>query len=128
MMQKILVVDDSEIVLGMARDALEAAGFAVSTAMIAREVDSHLVGDARPDLIILDVMLPMLDGDRKAKILKDNALTRDIPILLISSKPLDELRFLVKQSGADGYIRKPFTDQQIVTKVQETLRQKSVVG
>jgi DNA-binding response OmpR family regulator len=125
-MQKILVVDDSEIVLAMARDALEEAGFAVSTAMIAREIDSHLFGNNRPDLIILDIMLPMLNGDRKAKMIKDNPLTRDIPILLISSKPLDELRVLVKQSGADGYIRKPFTNQQIVTKVQDTLRQKSV--
>jgi CheY-like chemotaxis protein len=128
MKQKILVVDDSEIVLSMARDALEGAGFSVSTAMIAREIDSYLFGDKRPDLIILDVMLPMLDGDRKAKMLKDNPLTREIPILLISSKPLDELRFLVKQSGADGYIRKPFTNQEIVKKVQETLRQKKSVA
>lgn len=120
--KKILVVDDSEIVLAMAREALEEGGFEVVTALSAMEADGCIFGQMKPDLIILDVMLPVLDGDKKAKMLKDNERTRSIPILLLSSKPDEELRCLVKESGADGFIRKPFVNRQIVMKVEDTLR------
>ena len=83
----ILVVDDSEIVLAMAKDALEEGGLKIITAPNAKAADQYIFGELKPDLIILDVMLPMLDGDKKAKMLKDNPLTREIPILLLSSKP-----------------------------------------
>ena len=122
--QKILLIDDSEIVLVTARKALEEKGFEVITAMRAIDANKYVFCQDQPDLIILDVMLPMLDGDRKAKMLKDNELSRDIPILLISSKPEPELQRLVTQCGADGFIRKPFADEQIVAKVQDTLRKK----
>ncbi|HWI39951.1 MAG TPA: response regulator [Verrucomicrobiae bacterium] len=118
---RILIVDDSEIVLEMARGALEGAGFEVLTAMNAMEANEFIFADRRPDLIILDVMLPMLDGDRKAKMLKEDELTRHIPILLISSKPDDDLRVRVKESRCNGYIRKPFTDAVIVEKVRGAL-------
>lgn len=119
--KKILVVDDSEIVLAMASDALKEVGFEVVTALSAMEADRCIFSGDRPDLIILDVMLPMLDGDKKAKMLKENELTRDIPILLLSSKPENELIRLVKESGADGFIRKPFTSQLMVSRVEETI-------
>ncbi|KAF0215927.1 MAG: response regulator [Geobacteraceae bacterium] len=124
--RKILVVDDSEIVLAMAREALEGGGFEVVTALSAKEADIYIFGQDKPDLIILDVMLPMLDGDKKAKMLKENELTKDIPILLLSSKPEEELRYLVKESGADGFVRKPFTDQQMVKKAEDTICEKLV--
>lgn len=126
--KRILVVDDSEIVLAMARDALEEGGFEVVTVPSAKEADKYIFGRDKPDLVILDVMLPMLDGDKKAKMLKENEIARNIPILLLSSKPEDELQRLVNESGADGFIRKPFTSRQLVTKVQETMREKPVAG
>ena len=122
MKKRILVVDDSEIVLEMARDALEEGGFEVVTALNAREADKHIFCSDKPDVIILDVMLPVLDGDKKAKQLKDNELTRGIPVLLLSSKPEDELSRLVQESGADGFIRKPFAHGQLVEKIEKTLR------
>lgn len=122
MKQRILVVDDSEIALGMAREALEAGGFEVVTALDAKAADKYIFCDDQPDLIILDVMLPMLDGDKKAKMLKKNELTRHIPILLLSSKPEEELRWLVSESGADGFIRKPFGSRLFVAMVENALR------
>jgi two-component system, OmpR family, alkaline phosphatase synthesis response regulator PhoP len=121
--QKILVVDDSELVLTMARDALEGGGFEVVTATTGIEANRYIFTQNAPDAIVLDVMLPMLDGNKKAKILKESSFSRNIPILLISSKPEDELRRLVQESGADGYIRKPFTSRDIVARVQEAIRQ-----
>jgi CheY-like chemotaxis protein len=123
MKSKILIVDDSEIVLEMAREALEEGGFAVLTATSPVEANSYIFAAEQPDLIILDVMLPVLDGDKKAKMLKEDERTRHIPILLISSKPEEELRRLVRESRADGFIRKPFTSRYMIDTVKETLRQ-----
>ena len=119
--KRVLVVDDSEIVLVMAREALESGGFEVVTALSAREVDSFIASGRIPDLIIMDVMLPTLEGDKKTRMLKDNKATQAIPILLLSSKPDVELQRLTIESGADGFIRKPFAHQMLVAKVREYL-------
>jgi len=119
--RRILIVDDSELVLAMARDALEGAGYEVFTATNGIEANSRIFSVHKPDLIILDVMLPMLDGNKKAKLLREKEFSREIPILLLSSKGEDELRRLTIESGADGFIRKPFTNEGIVDKVREFL-------
>lgn len=118
MKRKVLVVDDSELVLEMIRDALEGEGYEVFTAASGIEANRFVYSRNRPDLILLDVMLPLLNGDRKVRLLKESALSRDIPVLLISSKTNDELEALVKESGADGYIRKPFSKLQMLERVE----------
>jgi two-component system, OmpR family, alkaline phosphatase synthesis response regulator PhoP len=119
--QKILIVDDSELVLAMARDALEEAGYEVCTATNGIEANSFIFSKNRPDLIILDVMLPMLDGNKKAKLLKEKEFSKQIPILLISSKSEEDLTRLTAEAGVDGFIRKPFTNAGIVASVKEFL-------
>ena len=119
----ILIVDDSALVLAMARDALEEAGFTVLTALNGIDANKYIFAKNRPDLIILDVMLPLLDGNKKAKLLREKDFSRDIPIVLLSSKTDEEMRHLTIDAGADGYIRKPFTDAGIVSKVMEILKQ-----
>lgn len=123
--RKVLVVDDSELMLEISRDALEGEGYEVFTATSGIEANRFIYSRNRPDLILLDVMLPLLDGDRKARLLKESELCRDIPILLISSKTEDELEKLVTASGADGFIRKPFSGVQMVERVNEMIRRKS---
>ena len=120
--QRILIVDDSELVLAMARDALEDAGFEVFTATNGIEANSYIFSPNKPDLIILDVMLPMLDGNKKAKLLKEKDFSRDIPIVLLSSKSEEELQRLVAEAGVDGYIRKPFTNATIIASVNKFIR------
>ena len=121
MKKRILIVDDSEVVLVMAAEALEEGGFEVVTALDIRSADPLIYAERKPDLIILDVMLPDLDGDKKAKKLKDDERTCRIPVLLLSSKTDEELRWLVTSSGADGYIRKPFGHRQLVEQVEAAL-------
>ena len=123
--QRILIVDDSELVLVMARDALEEAAYEVFTATNGIEANSYIFSVNKPDLIILDVMLPMLDGNKKAKLLREKEFSREIPILLLSSKSEDELRRLTAEAGADGFIRKPFTSAGIVESVREYLGKSS---
>jgi DNA-binding response OmpR family regulator len=119
--RRILVVDDSELVLAMARDALEEAGYEVVTATNGIEANSYIFSMHKPDLIILDVMLPMLDGNKKAKLLREKDFSREIPIILLSSKGEDELQRLTVEAGADGFIRKPFTNESVVASVRKFL-------
>ena len=121
MKKLVLIVDDSEIVLEKATEALVSRGYDVVTAASASAADRFIYGDARPDVIILDVMMPYLDGDQKAKMLKAERSTRDIPVLLLSSKPEDELARLTSESGSDGFIRKPFTFKEMADKVEKAL-------
>jgi two-component system, OmpR family, alkaline phosphatase synthesis response regulator PhoP len=122
--KKILVIDDSELVLAMASDALKSAGYEVFTATNGIEANSFIFSTTnRPDLIIIDIMMPLLDGNKKAKILKEKDFSKDIPIMFISSKSEAELEKLVEESGADGYICKPFTNQGIVSSVRKVLKQ-----
>ena len=121
MRKKVLVIDDSEIVLEMASEALVAKGYEVFTALSARDADRYIYSDNRPDIIIIDVMMPALDGDKKTRMLKDDSATSEIPVLLLSSKSEQELVQLVTESGANGYIRKPFTFRDIIERVGETI-------
>jgi DNA-binding response OmpR family regulator len=121
--KKILVIDDSELVLAMASDALKNAGYEVFTATNGIEANSFIFSTtSRPDLIIIDIMMPLLDGNKKAKILKEKDFSKDIPIMFISSKSEAELEKLVEEAGADGYICKPFTNQSIVNSVRKVLK------
>ena len=121
MNEKILIIDDSELVLAMAKDALDQAGYQVLTATNGIEANRFIFSKDRPDLIIMDIMMPMLDGNKKAKLLKENEVSRDIPILLLSSKSEAEMRELVDEAKANGYILKPFTPAQIVQAVRGVL-------
>lgn len=121
--KKILVIDDSELVLAMASDALRSAGYEVFTTTNGIEANSYIFSTtSRPDLIIIDIMMPLLDGNKKAKILKEKEFSKDIPIMFISSKSEAELEKLVEEAGADGYICKPFTNQGIVNSVRKVLK------
>jgi len=119
--KNILIIDDSELVLAMAKDALEEAGYLVQTATNGIEANRYIFSKNRPNLIIMDIMMPMLDGNEKAKILKENEMSRDIPILLLSSKSDEEMRRLTQEAGADGYILKPFSPMEITSKVRRCL-------
>lgn len=121
MAKTILIIDDSEVVLTMAMDALVQAGYEVLTATNGIEANRFIFSKKRPDLIIMDIMMPMLDGNKKAKLLKENEVSKDIPILLLSSKSENEMRELAAEAGANGYILKPFSAQELTAKVKKSL-------
>jgi DNA-binding response OmpR family regulator len=120
--KRILLIDDSEVALAMAGDALERSGFEVLKATNGLEANHYLFQKQQPDLIVIDVMIPLLNGNRTAKLLKENENTKQIPILLLSSKPAEELQRLALESGADGFVQKPFEARVFVEKIEKTLR------
>lgn len=118
MSKHIVVIDDCQVVLAMASDYLAAAGFKVSTADNGVYSNHLIYSSSPPDLILLDVVMPLMSGDKKLKLLKSRDKSRHIPVLLISSKDEDELSALVASHGADGFLSKPFTADQLIQSVQ----------
>lgn len=119
--KRVVVIDDSEVVLAMISDILGGAGFEVLTSESGIDANRHIYSSRKPDLILVDVMMPLLQGDKKVKLIKQRENSRDIPILLMSSKSIDELKRLVESSGADGYIQKPFSPAALVNQVRNAV-------
>src|SRR5512141_2390174 len=118
--EKILIVDDDEDILLIVQTILASAGYSAITARNGREgVDMAL--ELRPDLILLDVMMPELSGWEVCTTLKNAPETRQIPIALLTVK--SEIRDLITgmQVGADDYITKPFTRKKLLSTVRRLL-------
>ena len=112
MPKTILMVDDSPTELKHMMTALSAKGYTVMTAVDGEEALSK-VASLRPDVILLDVVLPKKNGFQVCRQLKTTADTRDIKIVLVTSKNQDSDRFWGMKQGADGYLTKPFKPEEL---------------
>ena len=106
MSKNVLVIDDSELALEVIRDDLEDGGFYVDTVQTAEEALKVLASGETPDIILLDVMMPGMEGGELCVVLKNAAKTGNIPVILVSMKEEEELKQIVKDFGADGYMWK----------------------
>ncbi len=118
---KVLVVDDNEIELSVLRIVLEAEGFDVATLDSVFDLSLAIRRD-RPDVILLDVMMPALAGDRAAAILKQHGFARDIPVILHSSKGAAELEAIATRAGAQGFISKTGDFDQLLAEIRRVSR------
>lgn len=121
MAKHIVIIDDCRVTLAILTDMLEYAGFTVATAEDSVYSNHLIYNSSPPDLILLDVMLPHMSGDKKARKLKERKGSCKIPILLISSKDEAELLQMVATSGADGFLQKPFSSDKLLQIVQSHL-------
>lgn len=119
--KNVVVIDDCKLTLAIARDILESAGYEVFTAESGIEANVYIYAKPGPDLILIDVVMPMLQGDKKVQLLKVREATRSIPVLLMSSKQEAELSRLAASSGADGYITKPLQRERLLQAVEAVL-------
>lgn len=120
--KKILLVEDEPHILKLVAFILENNGYEVIEAFVGAE-GIEKARDEKPDLIILDVMMPGLDGFEVAKMLTSDPKTKHIPILMLSSKAQFEDKMKGIDSGAMDYITKPFEKEELLQKVKECLEE-----
>jgi DNA-binding response OmpR family regulator len=121
MKAKILVVDDDPDLTNLVRSILEAEDYMVYSAESGEEALGE-VPKLRPDLIILDIILPGIDGYNICKILKTDDHTSPIPIIILSIRSSVEDRIMGLNIGADDYITKPFDPGELAARVEAVLR------
>jgi twitching motility two-component system response regulator PilH len=119
-LKKILICDDSLSEVRLMKAVLEQAGY-WSVAIHDPNALERTVEVERPGLILLDVVMPGRNGFQACRELKSHPEFSMIPVVMITSKDTDSDKFWAKQQGADGYVVKPFTQEQLLTQVQKFL-------
>ena len=118
--KQVLVVDDDPLVVKVLRDPLERAGYHVNVAFHGLEALKK-VKEQKPDLIILDILMPLLDGFKVARLLKFDKRFQDIPIIVLTSRATEGERKMGEQVGANEFLYKPFRLPQVMDIVQRYL-------
>ncbi|MBN2134842.1 MAG: response regulator [Acidobacteria bacterium] len=119
-MAKILIVDDVYSELQLMQNALAPLGHEIITSLNGADGEKK-VYDEKPDIVVLDVILPDKNGFQICRDIKNNDSTKNIPVILVSSKDQDSDKFWGKKQGADEYLTKPFRPQELVTLVSKYL-------
>ena len=116
-MKKILVVDDSQTILGKACGMLEAAGHEVVTAKDGFEAIAK-IAEFEPDLLFVDILMPRIDGYQTCSLVKNSRRYGGIPVVMVSSKSglFDRVRGSIV--GAEGHISKPFSEADLLEAVE----------
>ncbi len=114
----VMIIDDSQTIRKTAQMFLGQAGFDVCICEDGFRAVAA-VGDVKPDLIFLDVMMPGMDGYAICRLLKDHPAHRDTPVVILSSKGGAYGGARARMSGANGLLAKPFTKQSLIETVQE---------
>ncbi|MGD0115183.1 MAG: response regulator transcription factor [Dehalococcoidia bacterium] len=117
-MKKILVVDDEPTLLATVKYNLEREGYSVATAVDGETALSR-AREERPDLVVLDVMLPVIDGFEVCRLLRRDM---SVPILMLTAKTEEVDRVVGLEIGADDYVTKPFSMRELMARVKALLR------
>src|SRR5918996_2915980 len=120
-MSKVLVIDDEKDIVSLLRYHLEKAGFQCLEGMDGA-IALRLVREYHPDLLILDLMLPGMDGLEICRQLRQDAATARLPILMLTAKAEEVDRVVGLEIGADDYVVKPFSPKELVARVRAVLR------
>ncbi|MDD5196871.1 MAG: response regulator [Candidatus Omnitrophica bacterium] len=117
---KILVVDDNEKNVELLEAILQAAGFDVQKAYDGKQA-IEMVGKERPDLILLDIMMPQLDGFQVCEILRKDPQNAGLPVVMVTAKDKESDIVQSLERGADEYIVKPINQKELLSKIGDML-------
>src|SRR5579859_4348545 len=121
---RVLIVEDEEKLAKHLKRGLEDEGFLTEYCLNGKEgVDKILTGSENIDLVILDVMLPGMDGFKVCKDLREQNVT--IPVLILTAKNTTEDKILGLNSGADDYLTKPFSFEELLARMRAIMRRPS---
>lgn len=119
--QRILVVDDDKEVVRLMRAYLEQAGYEVLVAYDG-ETAVHTLRRDKPDLLLLDLMLPGMDGWEITRLMRSDANLAAIPIIMLTARVDDTDKIVGLEMGADDYVTKPYNPREVVARVKARLR------
>ncbi len=123
----VLMVDDTKTILLLGQMMLQAERYEMSTALNGREA-LEVVKKKRPDVIVLDVMMPEMDGIETCRRLKSDPATKDIPVMMLTTKGENDMVEKAFAAGCDDYATKPFTKLELVGKIKALLAKKKTPG
>jgi len=118
--KKILIVDDERDFVEMLKVRLESSGYEVDVAYDGQEGLDKARHD-KPDLVVLDVMMPLLDGYHVCRLLKFDEQFNQIPVIILTARGRPEDRETGEDVGGDAYMVKPFDSKELLSKIQELL-------
>src|ERR671911_1391604 len=124
---RILVAEDDPDIGTLLEHYLKKAGFLPTLVASGRDVMPHVKRDA-PDLVVLDLMLPGLDGLQICRTIRSDPNTAAIPIIMLTAKAEESDRIVGLELGADDYITKPFSPNEVVARVRALLRRAQRTG
>ena len=119
-MKRILVIEDSRMISELIKTGLEAAGFECETVADGLE-GLKKAKEMKPDLVVLDVMLPSMNGFKICRLLKFDKRYKDIPILMLTTRSEAQDVRLGKSTGADFYMTKPFKMDELISGINSLL-------
>jgi len=118
---RVLVVEDDRDIAELVARYLSKAGFAVETVASGRDALS-VIAERPPDLLVLDLMLPQMDGLEICRVVRGNNNTSGMPIIMLTARAEESERIVGLELGADDYIAKPFSPNELVARVRALLR------
>lgn len=119
--KRILIVEDEAELVEMITMRLAASGYEVISASDGQE-GLEKAKKEKPDLLILDLMLPKMDGYKVCGLLKKDTKYAQIPVIIFTARAQEEDKKLAEEMGADAYITKPFEPQLLLAKIEELLK------
>ncbi len=122
MSHRILIVEDEQDLLLALEYNLEREGYTVLSASTGTEALRKAEGDPRPELVLLDLMLPDMTGTEGCRTLKGSPATKDIPVIMVTAKGEEIDRVVGFEVGADDYVVKPFSMRELVLRVRAILK------
>jgi DNA-binding response OmpR family regulator len=125
---RILIVEDEPDVAELIKHTLERAGVAEAEIVASGDTALKAVSDRQPDLVLLDLNLPVLDGVEVCRILRSRADTKHIPIVILTARTSEDDRVGGLELGADDYITKPFSLRELTARVRAVLRRRGSVA
>ncbi len=124
MNMKVVIIEDDNAILELVKYNFEKEGFVVDGFGNGHDGLEHITTNL-PDIVILDIMLPDIDGFEICKELKKNEKTKDIPIIMLTAKADEVDRILGLELGADDYVVKPFSPRELIARVKAIMRRSS---
>ena len=124
MRKKILIVEDSLDLIYVLRSKVQNLGYDAILAVNGKEAVA-MSATQQPDLILMDIMMPVMDGFEATRLIREDSKTHSIPILAVTVLATHKDREMCFLSGCDDYISKPFTHEQLASRIEKLLKQDS---